>query len=525
VRNSAKKKERVLVIDDEPGIREMLSRELTLEGYEVQTATDGVDALEQVRKGKFQLAVCDLNMPKLTGLEVLDAFRDSDPDMEVIMMTGYATVETAVQAMKKGAYDFVQKPFSLDELLMLVEKALEKQNLKLTMAVYEASRLIFRSITLETLLPLVAQLSLKILGAEDASIMIADDSGRLQVKASASQSQPVASVPSTVADIEIAQKVAEWREPLVITNPTSVDERLKGMAGLAAIKSTIIHPLIVDEKLVGVITFNRTISEKPFGSMDLRVATIFASQIAQAIHNANLYRRLEEKQTQLVQSEKLASIGMLTAGIAHELNNPLNGIMGFAQLLLEDVSLSNRQREDIKTINDESVRCRNIIKNLLQFSRNKQQPVEAVQVVTVLNATIDLFRYEYSSAGITVEKDFAATLPPVLGDASQLQQVFINLMTNAQHALGATAKPTLRIKAFEQNGKLILRFTDNGVGIEKKALGRIFDPFFTTKPVGKGTGLGLSICYGIVSQHRGTMRVESDAGRGATFIVELPKHE
>ncbi len=521
---TAGRKEKVLVIDDEPGIREMLSRELTLEGYDVQTAEDGLDALEKVKREKFQLAVCDMNMPRLAGLEVLEAIRDRDPDMEVIMMTGYATVESAVQAMKKGAYDFVQKPFSLDELLMLVQKSLEKQNLKLTMAVYEASRLIFRSIKLEALLPLVAQLSLKILDADDASIMIADDAGHLTTKATAGHTPADVGGPVTGVDIAIAEKVAEGREPLVVSNPSSIDPRLKDMPGIKGIKSSIVHPLFVDDHLVGVINFNRTINEKIFGHMDLRIATIFASQIAQAIQNANLYRRLEEKQTQLVQSEKLASIGMLTAGIAHELNNPLNGIMGFAQLLLEDVSLSSRQREDIKTISDESVRCRNIIKNLLQFSRKAQQPVEPVKILPVLVTTMDLFRYEFSSGNIVMEKDVPEDLPAVLGDASQLQQVFINLITNAQHAMDGVTNPLLKIHARAQDGRVILRFIDNGMGIEKKSLGRIFDPFFTTKAVGKGTGLGLSICYGIISQHQGSMRVESETGKGATFIVELPAH-
>ena len=519
----ALKREKVLIIDDEPGIRQLLQRELSLEGYDVQTAEDGVQALEKVQSEKFQLAVCDMNMPRLGGLDVLEALRDRDPDMEVIMMTGYATVETAVQAMKKGAYDFVQKPFSLDELLMLVEKSLEKQNLKLTMAVYEASRLIFRSIKLDALLPLIAQLSLKILDADDVSIMTSDESGKLSLKASARRTATASA--NGGVDLEIAGKVTEWREPMVITNPANVDARLAGLAGLASIKSSIVHPLFVDNQLVGVINFNRTRSEKPFVNTDLRIATIFASQVAQAIHNANLYRRLEEKQSQLVQSEKLASIGMLTAGIAHELNNPLSGIMGFAQLLLEDVGLSARQREDIKTISDESVRCRNIIRNLLMFSRSKHQTLEPVALVPLINATTELFRYEFSSAGITIEKDFEAGVPDVLGDASQLQQVFINLITNAQHALDGIPDPRLKIQVWHQEGHVSLRFIDNGVGIEKKALGRVFDPFFTTKPVGKGTGLGLSICYGIVTQHHGTVRVESEAGNGATMIVELPAHE
>jgi two-component system, NtrC family, sensor kinase len=374
---------RILAIDDEPGIRELLDRELTLQGYKVETACDGLDALQKIEAGRFQLAVCDINMPGLGGLEVLAALRERDPDIEVIMVTGYATVEIAVEAMRKGAYDFIQKPFNLQELLALVEKGLEKRGLRETARLYSA--------------------------------------------------------------LEIKTKE------------------------------------LVEAK-----------------------------------------RKLEETQMQLVQSEKLAGIGQLAAGVAHELNNPLSGILGFTQLLLEDSSMNEQQHKDLETIHVQSQRCRTIIQNLLQFSRRREPRREPLDIIPLLKATLELVKYEFSTSGIEIVQKLPASLPPIFGDSHQLQQVFLNLMTNARQAVDKTRQGRLEIETVSADDKLQIRVCDNGCGIAPAIEGKVFDPFFTTKPPGEGTGLGLSICYGILQQHDGSLRFVPTPGGGTTFIVELP---
>lgn len=514
-------KANILVVDDEEGLRNLLSRELKLSGYLVETACDGAQALEMADPGKFQLIISDLSMPKVDGLELVKRLRGADPDVEMIMMTGYATVESAVSAMKEGAYDYIQKPFNLDELLLLIEKSLEKSQMRAMMAVHEASRHVFESIELDSLLPLIAKLALKILNADDISIMIMSNEGRLEVKASAGLENEARRTAVIALGEGIAGKVAQWKEPMLLNQDMASD-----------ISSSIVHPLVIGKELLGVININRIKNDQLFTKVDLRCATIFSSQVSQAIYNAKIYGRLEkslsdlkETQAQLIQSEKMASMGQLAAGVAHELNNPLTGVYGFAELLLGDPQLTSQQRKDIETIHQQSRRCRSIIQNLLQFSRRKEVKTEPVDLVPLIESTLELVNYDISTSGIQIIKEIPPQLPAVLVDASQLQQVFINLITNARQAVEKQPSPTLTIKASCQDQWVFVRFKDNGPGIDNEVLGKIFDPFFTTKPIGKGTGLGLSICYGIIEQHQGHLTVESQIGQGATFVVQLPIHE
>jgi signal transduction histidine kinase len=363
----------ILVIDDEPGIRNLLSSELARQGYRVLTASNGAEALEMIGREKYQVALCDLKMPGMSGLELLGAIRQRDPGVEVIVLTGYATVETAVAAMKKGAYDFVQKPFNLDEILVLVEKSIEKSGLK-----------------------------------------------------------------------TVIQELKEAK------------------------------------------------------------------------------RKLEETQIQLIQSEKMAGIGQLAAGVAHELNNPLSGVIGFTQLLLEEKGLTPQQREDLQTVLTQSQRCRTIIQNLLQFSRPKESRKEPLDIARVMQSTLELVDYDFSTSGIDLVFDCPGNLPKVMGDAGMLQQVFVNLLTNARQALEGREQPQLTIRMGAQEGIVAIQFKDNGPGISQEILGKVFDPFFTTKAPGKGTGLGLSICHTIMRQHQGKISVESELGVGTTFTLELP---
>ncbi|HBA61464.1 MAG TPA: hypothetical protein DCZ92_11745, partial [Elusimicrobia bacterium] len=202
--------------------------------------------------------------------------------------------------------------------------------------------------------------------------------------------------------------------------------------------------------------------------------------------------------------------------------NPLGGIMGFAQLVLNSDGLSPQQREDVETILTQSRRCDDIVKNLLQFSRIRKGNEMRVDCRKAVEATLQLAAFDLRRAGIKVVKDFPEGLPPVMGDAGQLQQVFLNIIMNALHAMEGKKRAELKILASETEGRILLRFEDNGCGIPPENLSKIFDPFFTTKPAGKGTGLGLSISYGIIQENKGTIRAENLPGQGAAFVISLP---
>ncbi len=246
---------------------------------------------------------------------------------------------------------------------------------------------------------------------------------------------------------------------------------------------------------------------------------------------------LEEAQAQLLQSEKMSAIGQLAAGVAHELNNPLGGILGYAQIALEKMKkieddspvkgeLANYERY-LTQIEKQSRRCKNIVQNLLRFSRlPRRVEFEPVDVNRVITDTATFVEHQMHMNQIDLKLELAAKLPSVYGNAGQLQQVFTNLIINAMHASAPGTEIHIRTQSSpplgEFGGAVEVQFIDQGCGIPKENIKKIFEPFFTTKELGKGTGLGLSVNYGIIRDHGGELRVISTVGKGSIFTVVIP---
>jgi two-component system NtrC family sensor kinase len=224
----------------------------------------------------------------------------------------------------------------------------------------------------------------------------------------------------------------------------------------------------------------------------------------------------------LVHAEKMAAVGQLVSGVAHEVNNPLTAILGFADLLMDSPDLSEAARKDLRVILQEAQRTKQIVQNLLSFARQMPPQRNPLQLNTILRRTVQLRSYDFHSHGIEVVEHFDEDLPDIIGDAHQLQQVFLNILNNAYDAVReAGGHSRIEIMSTKSGDAVEVSFSDNGNGISQPD--KIFDPFFTTKEVGKGTGLGLSICYGIVKEHGGEILYHNNiAGQGATFIVRLP---
>jgi PAS domain S-box-containing protein len=224
----------------------------------------------------------------------------------------------------------------------------------------------------------------------------------------------------------------------------------------------------------------------------------------------------------LVHAEKMAAVGQLVSGVAHEVNNPLTAILGFADLLMENPDVPESARKDLRVILQEAQRTKQIVQNLLSFARQMPPQRNPVQLNVILRRTIQLRSYDFNSHGVDIVEHLDEGLPEVMGDAHQLQQVFLNILNNAYdavHEVGRSARIEIMTTKFGDGVEV--SFSDNGPGVSHPD--RIFDPFFTTKEVGKGTGLGLSICYGIVKEHGGEILCHNNTdGQGATFIVRLP---
>ena len=230
---------------------------------------------------------------------------------------------------------------------------------------------------------------------------------------------------------------------------------------------------------------------------------------------------LKESQSALIQSEKMAAFGQLGAGIAHEVKNPLAGILGYAQLAMRKLSDDHPLRKNLQIIEKETKRCKAIIENLMKFARQEESIQEPIQINRVVEDAIAIVDHQLGINEVRLEKELGEGLPSIQGNANQLQQVLMNLLINGQQAMNG--KPgTIRIITRSVNSSVQVRVSDTGPGIPKEIQSKLFEPFFTTKPAGQGTGLGLSVTYGIIKDHRGEIGLESREGEGATFIITLP---
>ena len=224
--------------------------------------------------------------------------------------------------------------------------------------------------------------------------------------------------------------------------------------------------------------------------------------------------------SQLFRSEKLASLGKLAAGVAHEINNPLTGILTNSSLLLDDLEKADPRREDVEVIVKETIRCREIVKRLLDFARQTKPQKQLININSIIENIILLVRNQTSFRNIVIQKELSENIPDVMADRDQIQQVFVNIIINSSEAMARGGSLTIESKLAEQSDSILIRFTDTGPGIPDDIKEKIFDPFFTTKE--QGTGLGLSISYGIIEQHGGDISIESKRGEGTKFTIRLP---
>ncbi|MFH1028575.1 MAG: cache domain-containing protein, partial [Pseudomonadota bacterium] len=268
-----------------------------------------------------------------------------------------------------------------------------------------------------------------------------------------------------------------------------------------------------------LVRANRHLAE---GDMEVRVHTTGSGELAVLGRSFNqMVETMHRTQQELLHKEKLASMGQLAAGVAHEINNPLGSILLFAEMLHEGAGRQDQGREDLKMIINETLRCRKIVADLLNFARQQEVLAQESNLHDILEHSISAAGQQQNRNDVHIIRHFAADLPVIQADPAQLIQVFINLLNNAMEAMPQGGDIILETR--QSNGQAVeVVLTDTGCGIPEENLEKLFTPFFTTKPVGKGTGLGLSIVYGIIKMHRGQIVVESKDGKGTTFTVTLP---
>jgi signal transduction histidine kinase len=279
-------------------------------------------------------------------------------------------------------------------------------------------------------------------------------------------------------------------------------------------------PLNLRDDLIGMIRLFFT-GRRSFTPDELDFVVAVAEQFSCAIDKARL---IEEKQSQYdqlaMQTEKLSALGRMAAGIAHEINNPLAGILLFSSNMIKKAPEGGPIRQGLEVIIREGQRCKSIIQDLLEFSRDRQPERVMAGMNGVINKTLSIMENEFRLHHITVEKDLAEDLPDIPIDMNLMQQVFVNLFMNAVEAMGENGRITIRSRLSPDGRRQRLEVSDTGCGIPEENLAHIFEPFYSTKP--NGTGLGLAVTYGIIQKHEGNIQVFSQPGHGTRFLIELP---
>jgi signal transduction histidine kinase len=403
---------------------------------------------------------------------------------------------------------------------------------------FEVSRAIISSIKLDKLLDTILDSLLRIIGAKRGSLLLLDEeTGEMRIKAARGLGEEIQKKTVLKLGQGISGKVAETGKPVLVKN-IEKDPRFRRKSELQyESKSFLSFPLLcaplgVRGRIKGVINISDKAGKKEFEERDLELVSILGSQAAIAIENASLYGELEEKistlekmnrelketQEQLIRSAKLASMGELAAGVAHEIDNPLSVISGNIQLLLNKIEKGDSSREELGIIQRASERCGKIVESLLEYSRISQYKVEPLNVNELIEETLSLVEYQTSLQNIDIKKHLDPQLPQVKADADRIRQVFLNLLLNAKDAMSQGGELTLTTK---KEGKFVeIEFKDTGCGIPEEDIPKLFNPFFSTKE--KGTGLGLSVSQRIMENHRGDIRVRGKLGEGSVFTVVLP---
>jgi signal transduction histidine kinase/FixJ family two-component response regulator len=516
----------VFVVDDEPGIALLCNRLLTRAGYKVATETNPHKAIEYLKENKISLLLVDIRMPEVDGFEVIQHAQRLQPDAAVLIMTGHGTVETAIRALRQGVDGLLLKPFSQgNELIEAVKLALADSQTKRDAARIQALRPLF-SVTeallsetrREPLLDLIVNAICGHIQCSEAACYQFDFETKnysLLVSRGFTSSQK---------HLDMISNVGESTTPLMVNADGPGDSALKARLAELGLGAVILTP-IIRPNLRMVLFAARAVGEPQFRESDLEMFQILARQSIAALENARLYaeqldyvRKVEESQKALLQAEKMAAAGRLSASIAHEVNNPLQAVQNCLHLAGREDLPEEKRKEYFDLARTELERLMLTVRRMLDFYRPGASSLERVDLAEMLQYIIALMSKQLNESKVNIIVDFPPQNPVINAVGSQMQQVFINLILNAADAM--TDGGVLNISARTLSEGVEVLFQDNGKGIPEEKQANIFEPFFSTKD--GGTGLGLTVSYNIITAHGGVLEFLPERGPGACFRIFLP---
>jgi len=520
--------EQILVLDDEPGITLLCNRLLKREGYQVAPFTSAVPAIEYLRANQVDLLLVDIRMPDIDGFEVIEYAKKLQPDIAVLVMTGFGTVETAIQALRRGVDGLLLKPFEKSsELVDAVKQSLIDSEKKHDAARIQALRPLFtvtESFFSEThpgqLLSLIIKAIRSHLRCSCSGYYQYAGEGLQLLLGEGNVIDPLRSK----AETDLLLEIEAFGGPVLVNCSGPGKPALQSRLWKLGFGAVLFVP-VTRLKMRSILFAGREAQDAPFRESDMEMFLILASQAAVAIENARLYaelrdyvKQVEESQQALLQAEKMAAAGRLTASIAHEVNNPLQAVQNCLHLAGR-TDLSEEQRtEYFELAKTELNRLMSTVQRMLDFYRPGAVVPSEVSIPEVLRHVMNLMSQQLEKRGIVVEADIPDSLPPVFAVSGQIQQVFINLILNAFDAMPDGG--VLQIHTHVARRGVEILFQDNGPGIPQNRLAHIFEPFYSTKS--GGTGLGLTVSYNIITAHGGSLELVANNKPGACFRVYLP---
>ena len=480
-------KKTILLVDDEADLREVLDISLSDTGYKVLTAENGTQALNILNDNDIPVVVTDIKMPGIDGIELLRKIKSKNPETEVIMLTGHGDLELAIKSLKNEATDFITKPINDDALEMALQRAFEKIQMRQKLKEYQRNRAMYDLFINELI-----QEDVMIIGSDyrilDINETLLNKLGLEHKEAVGRYCYEVTHRLSVPCSGEHHKCPLE--ETLKTRKPTKETHIHKDKDNKNVYYSISAYPFFENGDLIGAIELSRDIT-----------ADINSRQA-------------------MMQKDKLASIGRLSAGVAHEINNPLTTILTTAMLIQEDIDPANPMYEELQTITNETLRCRKIVASLLDFARQTKPAKKHHNINDIIKECIRLTRKQAEFKDVQIEKALSKEVPELLLDKEQIQQALINLILNATDATDPGGKITISTDYLSDDHFVDIKVSDTGKGIAAEVVDKIFEPFFTTREI--GTGLGLAITHGIIGRHGGDIRVQSQPGQGTTFTIRLP---
>lgn len=537
----------VLIADDERNAVVLLKRIFEREGFSVEDAQDGQTALQMALDLLPDLILMDVQMPKLNGFEVTERLRQNHRTarIPVIFVTAAARDPADVaHGLKLGADDYVRKPYNYHELLARARSKMRARQLE--------DRLQRRTEQLEALVRIGGELNQRLalgelterileivvqeIACQDIELFLFDKDQQPTLYRTLSEGEMVQSdaqqrlggAPSAV------REVFETREPAV-QNASGEVLRVTDWETREFQPNRAAAPLNHHGALLGIIAVLRADGQS-FSEAEIRMLRSIGEQAALAVRNAQLYdelrsyaqnleamvqERTEElraAEAQLMRSEKLAALGRLAAGIAHEVNNPLQPVLNCLEVAIEDIEQNGTvDTEVLRVAENEVQRIKTIVSRLLDFSRPSTSDKSTVDLRILVNEVLALTQRQLERMRIRVQTTLQP-VPEIIGNSTQLKQVMLNFLLNAMQAMPDGGE--LRIDLYTEHDGVCMAVTDSGIGMDEQTIAQIFDPFYSTKE--DGTGLGLAVSYGIVQGHDGDIRVESRPGQGSCFTLWLP---